>query len=80
MPYKDPERKRQWEQEHRGERNARRRKQPLIVPYRVHDPLSLRETTAGWTVAAAIGGVMLTVGMVLLAAWRGESRSSTGSS
>jgi len=25
MPYKDPERKRQWEQEHREERNARRR-------------------------------------------------------
>jgi hypothetical protein len=26
MPYKDPERKRRWEQEHREERNARRRK------------------------------------------------------
>lgn len=25
MPYKDPERKRQWEQEHRQQRNARRR-------------------------------------------------------
>lgn len=46
MPYKDPERKRQWEQKHREERNARRRKQPLTVPYRVHDPLSLRESTA----------------------------------
>ena len=27
MPYKDPERKRQWEQEHREQRNARRRVQ-----------------------------------------------------
>lgn len=26
MPYKNPERKRQWEREHREERNARRRK------------------------------------------------------
>jgi len=26
MPYKDPERKRQWEREHREERNAQRRK------------------------------------------------------
>jgi len=26
MPYKDPERKRRWEQEHREQRNARRRK------------------------------------------------------
>jgi hypothetical protein len=26
MPYKDPERKRQWEREHREERNARPRK------------------------------------------------------
>jgi ferric-dicitrate binding protein FerR (iron transport regulator) len=25
MPYKDPERKRQWEEEHREQRNARRR-------------------------------------------------------
>lgn len=25
MPYKDPERKRQWERDHREERNARRR-------------------------------------------------------
>jgi hypothetical protein len=25
MPYKDPERKRQWEREHRRERNARRK-------------------------------------------------------
>jgi hypothetical protein len=26
MPYKDPERKRQWERAHRDQRNARRRK------------------------------------------------------
>jgi hypothetical protein len=26
MPYRDPERKRQWEREHREERNSRRRK------------------------------------------------------
>src|SRR5450631_1223661 len=26
MPYKDPERKRQWEREHRVQRNAQRRK------------------------------------------------------
>ena len=31
MPYKDPERKRQWEREHREERNARRRTQRLSV-------------------------------------------------
>ncbi len=29
MPYKEPERKRQWEREHREQRNAARRKQPL---------------------------------------------------
>ena len=27
MPYKNPEHKRQWEREHRGQRNARRRMQ-----------------------------------------------------
>ena len=29
MPYKDPERKRQWEREHRERRNASRRMQRL---------------------------------------------------
>jgi len=29
MPYKDPERKRQWEEEHREQRNAKRRVQRL---------------------------------------------------
>jgi len=79
MPYKDPERKRQWEQEHREERNARRRKQPLTIPYPVHDLLPLREPTAGWKVVAGIGGLALAVGMALLSAWRGAPRSSTGS-
>ena len=31
MPYKDPERKRQWEREHREERNERRRRGCLPV-------------------------------------------------
>lgn len=31
MPYKDPERKRQWEREHREQRNARRRTLQLAV-------------------------------------------------
>jgi hypothetical protein len=31
MPYKDPERKRQWEQEHREQRNARRRTPRVAV-------------------------------------------------
>jgi hypothetical protein len=78
MPYKDPERKRQWEQEHREERNARRRKQPLTVPYPVYDPLSLRKPTAGWKLVAGIGGLALAVGMALLAVWRGASGPSTG--
>ena len=32
MPYKDSERKRQWEQDHREERNASRREQRLRTP------------------------------------------------
>jgi hypothetical protein len=31
MPYKDPEHKRQWEREHRQQRNAKRRTQRLNV-------------------------------------------------
>ena len=35
MPYRDPARQRQWEHEHREQRNARRRTRGLTVaPYR----------------------------------------------
>jgi hypothetical protein len=47
MPYKDPERKRQWELEHRQQRNVRRRMQRLdarsrhsIAPKPAPDPVS----------------------------------------
>ena len=52
MPYKDPESKRQWEREHREQRNAARRKQPLaagspkcIVPKPVPDPVSAKNAS-----------------------------------
>lgn len=43
MPYKDPERKRQWEQDHREERNARRR--ASAVPARVVPILRTKVST-----------------------------------
>jgi hypothetical protein len=36
MPYKNPEHKRQWEREHRGQRNARRRTQQSDLGSRQH--------------------------------------------
>jgi hypothetical protein len=47
MPYKDPERKRQWEREHRDERNARRRRSSsnnLPEPSAVDAPLPDRNS------------------------------------
>ena len=38
MPYKNPGHKRQWEQEHRGQRNARRRMQRSDLGSRQHTP------------------------------------------
>ena len=51
MPYKNPERKRQWEQEHRGQRNARRRMQRLNA--RSGQPSASRAT---FDIAAALRG------------------------
>ena len=69
MPYKNPERKRQWEREHRGQRNAARRKQPLptgsgqcAVPKPKPDPSSTRSGD-GWKVLASIA---VGIGVVLL--------------
>jgi hypothetical protein len=57
MPYKDSERKRQWEREHREQRNARRRMQTQAarsagpsVPKPAHDPAYVAEQ---WSEALA---------------------------
>jgi hypothetical protein len=72
MPYKNTERKRQWEREHREQRNARRRAQrhaarsghpgvPKPAPDRVsgQKPQGTWKTILGW--AVGIGVVLLAV-------------------
>jgi len=63
MPYKNPERKRQWEREHREQRNARRRMQDVNARsgrhQKSHDPW---KTILGW--AIGIGVVLLAIGGV----------------
>lgn len=70
MPYKDPERKREWEREHREERNARRRR-PLFpanmmprVPRSAHDPIPDQEPQS-WQLVV---GLAVGLGVVLFAA------------
>jgi hypothetical protein len=63
MPYKDPERKRQWEQEHREQRNARRRK--TIVSSALHPwdhDAQRRNPTA---IQAPASGMVVPVGVRL---------------
>jgi len=65
MPYKDPERKRQWERDHREERNARRRKQPFpaeTIP-NMHDPIPDQEAQS-WQLVV---GLTVGIGIVLVA-------------
>jgi len=73
MPHKDPERKRQWETEHREQRNTQRRKQRLggdnvtIASKRAPDPTSAKEPQSVWPVLAQILGFALMIGVGLLA-------------
>lgn len=75
MPYKDAERKRQWEQEHRAERNARRRKQPALrvvvqnVPISSHDPMSNQELQVWQLVVGLALGIGVVVGIFLITRW-----------
>ena len=82
MPYKDPERKRQWEREHREQRNAQRRMQRLSEPSRyvsaprpAPDISSSRKSQATWK---TILGWTLGIGFVLLAALAGASLPTPG--
>ena len=70
IPYEDPERKRQWEREHREQRNAKRRKRWVAtrsrhsaVPTVVPDPASTQQSGDGWKVLASLA---FGIGVVLL--------------
>ena len=81
MPYKDPERKRQWEREHREERNARRRRarlgigsgQPEILGP-APDPASDQKRWSTWK---TLIGLAVGIGVVLLGAVAGTSGPDT---
>jgi|HubBroStandDraft_2_1064218.scaffolds.fasta_scaffold1601715_1 hypothetical protein len=70
MPYKDAESKRRWEQEHREERNARRRRhfaparEMRSVPEATHDPVQDQHLQLNWQVVV---GFAVGLGVVLLA-------------
>ena len=77
MPYKDPERKRQWEREHREQRNARRRalrftSQTIVTPKPAPDPLASQEPAGGWKVLV---GLAVGVGVLLLVVLSGAGIS-----
>jgi len=74
MPYKDPERKRQWERERRQERNARRRQSRLerqtndVVQQTAPDPVLQQNPKNGWKMLAAPA---VGVGIALVGAFAG---------
>jgi len=80
MPYKDPARKRQWERDHRQERNARRRKARLDFESSQRqklgstpDSISDQQAHITLNVMAGIVAIALAVGMILIARWRGSA-------
>jgi len=74
MPYKNPEDKRRWEQEHRQLRNAQRRQRRLeaqnssVVQGKKPDPLGENEKANGWGIFIGIGFLVLTIGAGVLGA------------
>ena len=76
MPYKNPERKRQWEREHREQRNAQRRirrleaENDIIARKAAPDPNSHHQRKGGWK---GIIGLVVGLGVVLLATLAGVS-------
>jgi len=82
MPYKDPERERQWEREHREQRNERRRiprsdvpSEPSRAAVPTPDPVSDQESQGTWIALLALA---VAIGVVLLGAFAGAGRPHTG--
>jgi hypothetical protein len=71
MPYKDSERKRQWEREHRQERNARRRKQPVqevttpIALPTSHDPTANEELQSAQLMLMVVVGIVFSLVFII---------------
>ena len=79
MPYKDPERKRQWEREHREQRNARRRAlrltaQTFVRRKPVPDPTP-SQRPSGWK---NILGLAVGVGIIILGGLAGLGTADFG--
>ena len=74
MPYKDPERKRQWEREHREQRNARRREpypSSTIESSDAPNPnLYDEQSDIRVNMTAALTVALASVVILLLVAWR----------
>jgi hypothetical protein len=72
MPYKDPERKRQWERDHRAQRSAQRkarRNAPPVAPIAVSKPPDPRNGQEGKSFLGTvlqIGASVLVVGLMML--------------
>lgn len=81
MPYKNPERKRQWEREHREQRNVERRlrrleaKNILITRNPAPDPILAQKPKSSWK---GMVGLAVGLGVVLLAAFAGISLPTYG--
>ena len=87
MPYKDSERKRQWEREHRKERNARRRKSmssrspaPSGVDAPLHDPNFAQVPLTSMNVAIGVMMGIAFLSTMLIAMWRFASSTDPASS
>ena len=70
MPYKDPERKRQWECDHREQRNARRRK--VVFQEANNDPQNRAPDPCFqvgnlWTIAAGVAVVLMVIAIAFIA-------------
>ena len=66
MPYKNPDRKRQWEREHREMRNARRKEQRSSAKLRIpvsSEPAPAGSAGGGWK---TFFGFVVAAGLTLL--------------
>ena len=71
MPYKNPERKRQWEREHREQRNEQRRlrrlevKSSSVAPNAAPDPVSFDQAKSASKGIIAFGAAVAVVAIAV---------------
>lgn len=84
MPYSDPEKKRQWEREHREQRNERRRRSrrhsgSQVAPQETSVEPMMPEQSRALAIPMGLIAILLAFGLLMVIVWAKKQQRTSAS-